>query len=631
MNGFVEKKGSKGLGPKLALGFAAAAIVVSGILTLALYFNVRSQLRENIEQRLLDTVSIAALQLNGDLHAAVTSPESVKTNSYKKIKGMLQSIRARGADVRNIYTLNITPDGNLVYGVDAGAQDRKSIPPDTPYNSPHPQLVKDGRPLMMPVVSRRLFTDESGAWLKGYAPFFNSRGEIAGILAMDVAASSIHARQLSFFKTALGVFGLSVVLSGLLGLFMGRKLAAPIEELTKAVRAISQGDLSHRARETAKDETGELARAFNAMTEKLSRAEDKIQIEVQERKEAQDALDQSEENYQRLYENAHVGLFKARFKDDVVLACNNRFARMLGHKSSKEAFGETLGPDRYADQEDYRQLKSKLGSLEEVEHFETLFKKKDDSAFWMRLSARVTEEGKAVEGMALDVTTEKTAIEKIKSAEKKFRGIFENAQEGLFQCTSQGAFVSANPAMIRILGCQSAEELMEKLDAREIFSNSEEYSAFRAELEAKGKVAGMEVRYTKMDGSLGWGSLSASLVTNGETGAVMLEGSLEDIEETQAARGRHFGEKPGCGRQSGKKPLSGRPEPRNAHAHDRDYRHDRTAERNRPYPAAGPVHQAHEIGQRAVVKSRERRHGHLPRGGGPPQSRDDPLQPLGIG
>ncbi|ACL03714.1 PAS/PAC sensor hybrid histidine kinase [Desulfatibacillum aliphaticivorans] len=533
MNGFVEKKGSNGLGPKLALGFAAVAIVVSGILTLALYFNVSNQLRENIEQRLLDTVSIAALQLDGDHHASIRSPESVNKTSYKKIKGLLQSIRARGADVRHIYTLNITPQGNLVYAVDGGGRDGDAILPNTPYNSPHPQLVSNGEPLQMPVVSKRLYTDESGTWLKGYAPFFSSQGEVAGILAMDVAASSIIARQRSFLKTALGVFGLSVVLAGFLGLIMGRKLAAPIEGLTRAVRAISQGDLSHRAEETAKDETGELARAFNAMSEKLSRAEDKIQIEVQERKEAQDALDQSEDNYQRLYENAHVGLFKTRFENDGITACNTRFARMLGYKTSQEVLGLILGPDRYADPADYQRLRERLASLEDVEHFETLFKKVDDSAFWIRLSARLTDQGESVEGMAIDFTTEKTAIEQIKSAEKKFRGIFENAQEGLFQCASEGSFISVNPAMARILGYDSPVELLQKLGpgVREIFFSPEEYSDFRSELEARGKVAGMEVQFNKKDGSLAWGSISATLVKNTETGALMLEGSLEDIEE----------------------------------------------------------------------------------------------------
>ena len=533
MNSIVEKKSSAGLGSKLALGFAVVAIVVSGILTLALYYNVSSQLRDNIEQRLLDTVSIAALQLNGDIHSAVKSPESMHKLSYKRIKGILQSIRARGTDIRNIYTLRRTAQGALVYVVDAGRQGQENILPNAPYDTPHPEILDDGGIMIKPVVSSQFFRDETGAWLKGYAPFYDSQGQMAGILAMDIAASSVLARQRSFLKAALGAFGLSVVLSGILGLLMGRRLAAPIQELTRAVRAISQGDLSHRARETGRDETGELAQAFNAMTEKLSRAENKIQIEVQERKEAQHARDLSEENYQRLYENAHVGLFKTRFNDDNIIACNNQFARMLGYESAQDAFGIALDSGHYENPENYQTLKKMLVEQKDVEHFETLFKRVDGSTFWMRFSARLTEQENAVEGMAIDFTTEKTAIEQIKSAEKKFRGIFENAQEGLFQCTAQGNFVSVNPAMARILGYESPQELVETVEpgARELFASMEEYAAFRAELNAKSKVAGLEIRFSKKDKSLGWGSLSASLISSGENGLTMLEGSLEDIEE----------------------------------------------------------------------------------------------------
>ncbi|MBI9076526.1 MAG: response regulator [Desulfatibacillum sp.] len=533
MNSIAEKKGSAGLGPKLALCFAAVAIVVSGILTLALYYNVRNQLQDTIEQRLLDTVSIAALQLDGDLHSSIRSPESTNKISYKKLRGILQSIRARGTDVRNIYTLRKNPQGALVYVVDAGGKGQDTVLPDTPYTKPQSLLVERGGDLGEPMVAGGFFTDETGTWLKGYAPFYDSQGKIAGILAMDIAASSVLARQRSFLRVALGVFGLSVVLSGVLGLLLGRRLAAPIAQLTRAVRAISQGDLSHRARESARDETGELARAFNAMTEKLSRAEDKIQIEVQEKKEAQYARDLSEENYQRLYATAHVGLFKTRFDSDAIITCNNHFSRMLGYESSLDASGIVLGPDRYVNPEDYKKLRQMLEEMEDVEHFETLFKRVDGSTFWMRFSVRLTDESEAVEGMAIDFTTEKTAIEQIKSAEKKFRGIFENAQEGLFQCTAQGAFVSVNPAMARILGYESPRDLMAsvKPGAKDLFASMDEYATFRAELNAKGKVAGMEVRLNMKDSSVSWGSLSASLISGGENGNTMLEGSLEDIEE----------------------------------------------------------------------------------------------------
>ena len=48
-------------------------------------------------------------------------------------------------------------------------------------------------------------------------------------------------------------------------------------------------------------------------------------------------------------------------------------------------------------------------------------------------------------------------------AEEKFRSIFENAIEGIFQTTPEGRFKSANPALARIYGYDSSEELIRQL------------------------------------------------------------------------------------------------------------------------------------------------------------------------
>jgi PAS domain S-box-containing protein len=49
----------------------------------------------------------------------------------------------------------------------------------------------------------------------------------------------------------------------------------------------------------------------------------------------------------------------------------------------------------------------------------------------------------------------------LKEAEEKYRAIFENAVEGIYQTTLEGRFISVNPAMARLFGFDSAEELME--------------------------------------------------------------------------------------------------------------------------------------------------------------------------
>src|SRR5439155_2140659 len=48
----------------------------------------------------------------------------------------------------------------------------------------------------------------------------------------------------------------------------------------------------------------------------------------------------------------------------------------------------------------------------------------------------------------------------LRNAEEKYRSIFENAAEGIFQTTPDGGYVSVNPALARMYGYGSPDELM---------------------------------------------------------------------------------------------------------------------------------------------------------------------------
>src|SRR6202171_2371811 len=51
----------------------------------------------------------------------------------------------------------------------------------------------------------------------------------------------------------------------------------------------------------------------------------------------------------------------------------------------------------------------------------------------------------------------------VRRAEEKYRSIFENAIEGIFQATPEGRLITVNPSMARILGYDSPKEVIEKI------------------------------------------------------------------------------------------------------------------------------------------------------------------------
>ncbi len=54
-------------------------------------------------------------------------------------------------------------------------------------------------------------------------------------------------------------------------------------------------------------------------------------------------------------------------------------------------------------------------------------------------------------------------IEAAQLAEQKYRSIFENATEGIFQTTPDGRYISANPTLAKIFGYFSPEEMIHKI------------------------------------------------------------------------------------------------------------------------------------------------------------------------
>jgi two-component system sensor histidine kinase/response regulator len=125
----------------------------------------------------------------------------------------------------------------------------------------------------------------------------------------------------------------------------------------------------------------------------------------------------------------------------------------------------------------------------------------------------------------------------LKEAERKYRGIFENAVEGIFQNTPDGRFVSANPALARMLGFESPEELISARQdiERQGYVDPTMRNAFREKLETEGVITGFEYEVYRKDGSRIWVSENTRIVSDGKGRPLYYEGSVQDITERKRA------------------------------------------------------------------------------------------------
>ena len=101
-----------------------------------------------------------------------------------------------------------------------------------------------------------------------------------------------------------------------------------------------------------------------------------------------------------------------------------------------------------------------------------------------------------------------------KLAEEKYRNIFENAIIGIFQSTPEGRMINVNPAMARMYGYSSPEEMMNSVTdiANQIYIDPNSRDALRGRLEAGEEIREYEVLEYRKDKTTLWTSMNAQVI-----------------------------------------------------------------------------------------------------------------------
>jgi PAS domain S-box-containing protein len=137
----------------------------------------------------------------------------------------------------------------------------------------------------------------------------------------------------------------------------------------------------------------------------------------------------------------------------------------------------------------------------------------------------------AVRPATSSLATREQAVEAFERAEAKYRSIVENAVEGIFQTTPDGAYLSANPALARIYGYASPEELRQSIGdiERQLYVDLTRREDFVHLMEQDGVVTGFESEIYRKDGSVIWISENARAVRDPLGSIEYYEGTVIDI------------------------------------------------------------------------------------------------------
>ena len=222
----------------------------------------------------------------------------------------------------------------------------------------------------------------------------------------------------------------------------------------------------------------------------------------------------------------------ARFLDINETACLD-----LGYSREELLSMKVFDIDPTVDESSFIKIGDELkrtGSL----LYEGIHLRKDGSTFPVEVNIKYVRLDKDYIITAVrDITEHKQAEEALRLSENKYRSIFENAVEGIFQTTLDGRYISANPALARIYGDTSPEALMERVTDLEhqFYVDPNRRKQFIRLIEENGFVSNFECQVYAKDRSIIWISENARGVRDSKGKLIGYEGTTVDITERKVS------------------------------------------------------------------------------------------------
>jgi len=250
-------------------------------------------------------------------------------------------------------------------------------------------------------------------------------------------------------------------------------------------------------------------------TDSLIRANQALNKEIRAREQMTVALEASRQRFQAIFNEAAIGIAQIDLNDRI-LDTNIALQTLL----------------RYREEE----LQDKFLNTYRVGK---RYICKNGAIVWTNQSSSIVRDTTQpfIISMIEDITERKLAEEARWEAEKKYREIFENAIEGIFQCTPTGRYLSVNPAFVRMLGYESAEQIYNEITdiGQQVYVNPQRRIEFINLLNSHSNVQDFEYQARCRDGRVIWVNETVRVVRDNNGQIHYYEGIVEDVTERKQA------------------------------------------------------------------------------------------------
>lgn len=259
-------------------------------------------------------------------------------------------------------------------------------------------------------------------------------------------------------------------------------------------------------------------------------------MDISEQKMAEQALRDSEEKYRTLITNSMEGIAILDMEGTIIFAnsatCKTLKISDIGMLIGRNVF-EFMTPESIPKViKDFENVMNGIDSY--ISEYSCI--NAEGGELWIESIGKVIQyEGKTADLISIrDVTDKKKAEKILKESELKYRELFDTMPNGFYRSTPDGYFVDANPALIKMLGYESLEELSQVHIPTEIYVEESERNDFQNNnTEFSNQLE--TYRLIRKDGEIVWFEDNARYIKDNDGKILFHEGIIKDITDRKKA------------------------------------------------------------------------------------------------
>ncbi|MBE9187563.1 PAS domain S-box protein [Microcoleus sp. LEGE 07076] len=253
-------------------------------------------------------------------------------------------------------------------------------------------------------------------------------------------------------------------------------------------------------------------------------------------------LAKAKEKFSKAFRSSPNAITITRISDGSHLEVNDSFCRMMGY-SHEEIIGKTaVDLNFWATLAERDRMIQMLKNKTAIHNYELSFLNKSGTKRTALLSIETIDiDGEACFlSISSDITDRQKAENALREAEEKYRNIYENALNGIFQTAADGKYISANPALANLYGYESPEELIAAQPnfKNQLYVNPNRHDEFTALMNEHRILSNFESEIYRKDGSIIWISENCRAVCDPAEDLLYYEGFVKDITDSKEAENK---------------------------------------------------------------------------------------------